>query len=581
MFMQCVDVLVCCFRFSYHRTEGQELSTLCVGRGTKASVFKLLYNQEDFHGEVPHMHILFMVHFKSFSYWYWGFLCLIVSLFYVVNCLTPYFSDDWHYCMMIGPDGEEDKWIENMRDVLVSNYYHYFQVNGRVVPHVFLMTFDALLGKNCFNIFNAFLFGAYLHLLTLNFVQEHKNSLMGLAISASLTLCFMCGFTNEFLWMSGVFNYEFVAVLVLLFNYLLNIEIHSKVWMPLLFLYGVISGWTNEAVVIGLSCIYMFTYIRKWKDLKWPQVVLLAGFVLGVTLCVFSPGSMHRALGHGTSEEITLASSMLKYVSSLCGMYNLRVFFIMFIVWAIVKKMKKEWLIGVIVSVLFVAFTGHNSGHSRFGIEFFSLIIILCVFPYNKLPRYVEHVVISVLIVNLLVCLPYCIQNSQEFKNVEKQIKETQDGIIQTNEVDVPFYAKRFVLYWIYPEKSDYAFVYNDWYTSMLTRYYGLQNVKLCFLPENFVHDVQRGVIDDTFDLNQRYPFYVCKWHGESDISSIRYVLGESCWKSFPVLRTMERFSAKEIVGNIWLVLKINGSEYLFVKKNSMIQDRVIDIRYE
>ena len=115
----------------------------------------------------------------------------------------------------------------------------------------------------------------------------------------------------------------------------------------------------------------------------------------------------------------------------------------------------------------------------------------------------------------------------------------------------------------------------------MLTRYYGLQNVKLCFLPENFVHDVQRGVIDDTFDLNQRYPFYACKWHGESDISSIRYVLEESCWKSFPVLRTMERFSAKEIVGNNWLVLKINGSEYLLVKKNSMIQDRVIDIRYE
>lgn len=36
MFMQCVDVLVCCFRFSYHRTEGQELSTSCVGRGTKS-----------------------------------------------------------------------------------------------------------------------------------------------------------------------------------------------------------------------------------------------------------------------------------------------------------------------------------------------------------------------------------------------------------------------------------------------------------------------------------------------------------------------------------------------------------------
>ena len=282
-----------------------------------------------------------MVHLKSFSYWYWGFLGLIVALFYVVNCFTPYFSDDWHYCMMIGPNGEEDRWIKNMYDVIVSNYYHYFQINGRVVPHVFLMTFDALLGKGLFNVFNALLFGTYLHLLTLNFVKERKNALIGLAISASLTLCFMCGFTNEFLWMSGVFNYEFVAVLVLLFNYLLNIEIHSKVWIPLLFLYGVISGWTNEAVVIGLSVVYLCMYMRHLKDLTWSQWALLSGFAIGVALCVFSPGSIHRALDHGASEKISLAGAMLKYVSSLCRMYNLRVFFVMLIMWAIVKKMKK------------------------------------------------------------------------------------------------------------------------------------------------------------------------------------------------------------------------------------------------
>lgn len=348
-----------------------------------------------------------------------------MALFYVVNCFTPYFSDDWHYCMMIGPNGEEDRWIKNMYDVIVSNYYHYFQINGRVVPHVFLMTFDALLGKGLFNVFNALLFGTYLHLLTLNFVKERKNALIGLAISASLTLCFMCGFTNEFLWMSGVFNYEFVAVLVLLFNYLLNIEIHSKVWIPLLFLYGVISGWTNEAVVIGLSVVYLCMYMRHLKDLTWSQWALLSGFAIGVALCVFSPGSIHRALDHGASEKISLAGSLWKYVSSLLGMYNLRVFFIMFIMWAIVKKMKKEWLIGVIVSVLFVAFTGHNSGHSRFGIELFSLIIILSVFPYDKMPSHVEKMVLCVLFIYLLLCVPYCVKNCQNFKNVEKQITET------------------------------------------------------------------------------------------------------------------------------------------------------------
>lgn len=526
------------------------------------------------------MHILFMVHFKSFSYWYWGFLGLIVSLFYVVNCLTPYFSDDWHYCMMIGPDGEEDRWIENMRDVLVSNYYHYFQINGRVVPHVFLMTFDALLGKNCFNIFNAFLFGAYLHLLTLNFVQEHKNALMGLAISASLTLCFMCGFTNEFLWMSGVFNYEFVAVLVLLFNYLLNIEIHSKVWMPLLFLYGVISGWTNEAVVIGLSCVYLWMYAWHWRQLKISQVVLLLGFAIGVAFCILSPGSIHRALGdEGT--ETAIIGKMLNYLRSLLYMYNLCIFFVMLIVWMLVKNIQKVWLFGTLISVLFVTFTGHTSGHSRFGIELFSLIIILHVFPYDKLKGYVGYVVLSLTIVYMLICVPYCVQNYQEFKHVERQIKETRDGLILTNEVHPPFYAERMLRRFTVPEASEYFFINIKWYNPMVARYYGRQDVNLYFLPERFVDNVRDGEVLESFDVETDAPFYACLWKRTYAPLSLRVLLKKSSLASFPILGGMERFTATEVPAENWLLIEIDGMKYLLVKKDPIIQDRVIDIKYE
>ena len=529
----------------------------------------------------PHMRILFMVHLKSFNYWYWGFLGLIVALFYVVNCLTPYFSDDWHYCMMIGENGEEDRWIENISDVLVSNYYHYFQVNGRFIPHFFLMTFDALLGKPCFNVFNALLFGLYLHLLTLNFVKERKNAIMGLAISVSLTLGFMCGFKNEFLWMSGVFNYEFVAVLVLFFNYLLNIEIRSKCWIPLLFLYGIICGWTNEAVVIGLCCVYMYVYIREWKNLKWSQWVLFLGFGLGLALCVFSPGSIHRALGSGSSEKFSLTSSIWTYVQSLFYMYNLRIFFIMLILCAIVKKMEWKWLIGVVIAILFVAFTGHQSGHSRFGIELFSLIIVMSVFPYDKMPHSEGAIVLSAAIVYLLACLPYCVWNYQEFKNVEKQIKQTQSGIISTNEVHPVSYAERMVLYWIYPENSDYAFVYNDWYTSMLPRYYGREKISLFFLPEDFLKDVHEGRVGRDFDFNTKYPFYACRWEDSDIPSNIIYVLQKSQWASVPILNKMGCLVAEEIPVNQQLLLNIDGTNYLLLKKNPMIQERIIDIKYE
>ena len=180
-----------------------------------------------------------------------------------------------------------------------------------------------------------------------------------------------------------------------------------------------------------------------------------------------------------------------------------------------------------------------------------------------------------------MVCLPYCVQNSQEFKNVEKQIKETQDGIIQTNEVNVPFYAKRFVLYWIYPEKSDYAFIYNNWYNSMLMRFYGLQNISLIFIPEGFMKDVHEDRVGKNFDLSTPFPFYACQWEHSDAPLNIKYILQESRWASVPILNKMERFSAKEIVATNWCLLDIESTKYLFVKKNTMIQDRVIDIEYE
>ena len=481
---------------------------------------------------------------------------------------------------MIGPDGEEDRWIENIGDVFVSNYYHYFQVNGRFIPHFFLMTFDALLGKPFFNVFNALLFGLYLHLLNLNFVKERKKALMGLAISASLTLGLMCGFTNEFLWMSGVFNYEFVAVLVLLFNYLLNAEVKSRWWLPLLFLYGVISGWTNEAVVVGLSCVYLFVYIRKWRELKWSQVVLLSGFVLGVAFCVSSPGSIHRALGNSSSEATSILISIGNYFISLCYMYNLRVFFVMLIVWMLVKNIQKVWLVGVLISVLFVTFTGHNSGHSRFGIELFSLIIILYVFPYDKIKGYWGYVVLSLTIVYMLICVPYCVQNYQEFKSVEKQIKNTQNGVILTNEVHPSWYAERMIQRFSFPEESDYCFIYDDWYNPMVARYYGREDVKLYFVPEKFVHDIQNGQQSDTFDISTEYPFYACQWEGKDTPSFVKFRLEESHWSLFPIVGKMKRFAANEVTAK-WLLIDIYGTEYLLVKKNSMIEERIIDIHYE
>ncbi|MBR1668337.1 MAG: hypothetical protein IJ693_08665 [Bacteroidaceae bacterium] len=508
-------------------------------------------------------------------FYYWGFLLLLMLLYYVIISLTPLFCDDWNYCMMMGG---EDRRIETLSDVFVCNYYHYFQVNGRVVPHLFVMTFDGLLDKCSFNLFSTVLFGLYLHLLTINFVRERAYAVMGLAISAALTVCFMCGFKYEFLWMSGVFNYEFVAVLVLLFHWLLGRKIQSKWWMPLLFLYGVVVGWTNEAVVIGLCCAYLLVVVARRKTLAWSQWVLLTGLVVGVALCVFSPGSIHRALEHRQTGASSLAEVFLSSLKALPYMLNLRIFFLMLILVFFVKKVRKEWLVGVVTSFVFVVFTRHDSGQSRFGIEFFSLIMILYAFPYSSVARFVGKLTLSATIAYLLLCLPYCWQNYQDFENAEKQIKQKQMGIIAMHEVDPSFYAERMVLPFLPSERDPHRSFYDGW----VAHYYGRQQSELLFLPERFLDDVRHGLVRNSFDVNQKYSFfYACQWTGEKPPSMVKYVLKESKWATFPILNRMERFAATEMPVNGVVLMEFEGTKYLLLKKNPMIQERVIDIMYE
>lgn len=144
-----------------------------------------------------------------------------------------------------------------------------------------------------------------------------------------------------------------------------------------------------------------------------------------------------------------------------------------------------------------------------------------------------------------------------------------------------PFYVERMILTFAFPEGSDYYFVNDKFHCTIMARYYGRKNINLFFIPEGFMKDVHEDRVGKNFDLSTPFPFYACQWENSDAPLNIKYILQESRWASVPILNKMERFSAKEIAATNWCLLDIEGTKYLFVKKNPMIQDRVIDIIYE
>lgn len=497
-------------------------------------------------------------------------LMVIGVLFFVINILTPLYSDDWHYGYIFNTSVH----IRSLSDVFISQYAHYFSQNGRFVPHFLLQTFDGLLGKGAFNIANALFFVLLLHLLNANFIKDRNLYFRSTAISAFAILVLSCGFTNAFLWMSGACNYLWGFTILLVFNYMLDKNC-SKAYYPLLFILGIISGWTNEAYIAGYCCGMLFYVYNNRKNVQKKQIVLLCGLLIGSCLLCLAPGSIHRSGIGGSSFSIT--SFLWQMALNLSQMSNLRLFFIALLLIICRKDCRTLWAVAMLSSFFFVFLTGHAAAHSRFGIEMFALIIILSAIKFEKVKTRTFVLLSSLTIIVLSSSIPFCIDNYNIYKRMEQNVANTKDGIIPLETKSVPLGLDRFVVHYYYDENMD--FDNSNWFNTNLSRFYNVQ--PLSFIQSELLEDVHAGKVIPDFEYPSSYLYYVREWDKSEEIHSVKFILSPSILRNYPIFNQMERFSAKELPVNHYCLLDINGRTYLIVAKNETIDERVVRIEVD
>lgn len=503
----------------------------------------------------------------------------IALAFYMLMVFTPLFSDDWNYYLIFGTQQR----IESLRDIFVSQYIHYFQNNGRFVPHFFVQLFDGLLGKDLFNIVNTLVFIVFILLLLRN---NGKTKWRLLPILLALILLLMPGFNNEFLWMSGACNYLWVAVLILLFYRLMSRDKIDSRYSPLLFLFGIVCGWTNEALIVGFLAGCLFYYSVHWKELTQHRVVLFGGLIIGTLFLVFAPGSINRFLA--SKESVTSFKGVIHQLfSSLLAMGNLRllpVLILTLLISAVFKKIPKGffsdnllWFVAVGTSFVFVLITGHQAPHSRFGIELFSLVLILQLLGNLKIPRSLVAVSGIIASVMLAQTLYYSYLNHQEYKRCVAQIQSTDTGIIETNEVKCPSLFDRLIVRFKPSEEDDYYYCHSAW----IDRYFGKEN--LLFMPQRFMERVRNDMSAfEEFEVDTDLPFYAKRVDNGSFQSAVLH-LSEPRLKDIPLLfrpvaEKMERYSANEVTTSDLTVVALPQGMFVLVMKNHMIADRVRSI---
>jgi len=519
-------------------------------------------------------------------------LGVVTVLFYALMTYTPLYCDDFNYPFIFGTDQR----ISSIADLLQSQYTHYFQMNGRTIPHIFVQWFDGLIGKGLFNVINSLFFLAFfilLALVALDKKQEHKV-LETTSIFLLLTILLLPGFSHVFLWMSGACNYLWTATFLLGFHLLLQEKDKPKVPSALLFLYGWMCGWTNEALVIGLFSGYVVYFLLHKEEFLLHRRILLLGMLAGLLLLVLSPGSYHRfSVNH--TEGISVTSLLIQSIQAFYAMSNLRILPLLLIVLLFAKctgKIPKNffhdntvWCVAVIISFVFILFTRHESSHSRFGIEVFALILLvkLLLKIGSVYSSAVSFICYAASICLLLVTAYYSNLNYKEYESCVKQINTTKTGIVETHEIECPSFFSRHILHFIPSEKSEFfPYMGDRW----IEKYH--DSPHLLFLPHRFLELARTDSCSyKDFDIDTDLPFYVRRMKKDEPIPQKAVLhLKEPSASDIPlylrpIAGKLERYSARQITVPTVDVISLPQGRFFLVRKNHLVANRLEEITIE
>ena len=152
--------------------------------------------------------------------------------------------------------------INNINDLLYSQWNHYFSINGRAIVHLLVQFFFVFIPPVVLQIINAFIFVVLLYLIANYISKDIKEQLFISCISFFLFFVVFQGFRTAILWGLGAFNYSWVLVatmmLILFFQRIENKKANKKYLLlsPIAF----IVGWSHEGLAIPLSCSFIFYF---------------------------------------------------------------------------------------------------------------------------------------------------------------------------------------------------------------------------------------------------------------------------------------------------------------------------------
>ena len=219
---------------------------------------------------------------------------LIFILILLLNFLTVKTADDYGYAN-----------AANIIDVFMKEFNQYMTWNGRSIAHIIDRTF-LMLPKFIFNIANSLVFVYFIRLIYRNIKgNADKDNIVIFSLVFMSIFLFVPFFGQTILWETGSCNYLWMMTIIL--QFLLFFRNNSNINPFLLFLLGILAGWSNENT--GGACIMiaiMLTIYHYFSNKKINKSLVfgIAGACIGFLILVLAPGNAIRAADYANSNTL-------------------------------------------------------------------------------------------------------------------------------------------------------------------------------------------------------------------------------------------------------------------------------------
>lgn len=435
-------------------------------------------------------------------------IIILLSIFAVMlymNFLTPLYADDYQY---------QFSWanrtirIQNISQLVSSIKAHYYVMNGRVVVHA-LDQFFLMIGKNKFNIINAFGFTMLIYLSAYHIRGTIKKIRWYDIFLIFLSLWYLTpAFGESYLWLTGSCNYLWGILIILsyytiytnYFNQIKTVKKFEILFSIIVMITSVIAGCTNENTSVALCCMQIVAILiaLEQKRVRPWMIMGVAGNILGGLVILKSPGQMSR-LSETSGSLLSLDIWRINIINISGAIFrNLLIFVIIFYVLMVASKKQNifkemidapetiSWGIGAIVSAYVMIVSPQFPDRLWSGIVvlftiFIGKIILIVLNEYKDVLQIKKKQIKIFLLITAFgwLCgfepVQYDLQQTYlAFKSRQEEIQRVDkksDYILYTNPITG---SSR---YNCYSSNGDISMDKTEWRNEGIAKYYGIRFV--------------------------------------------------------------------------------------------------------